>query len=609
LRLLAAFAGTAIMLTLAQQPIGIWPLAWVAYVPFILACFSETRATSNEPALQSPKDEEGSRASSIKYRVSGLYLAAFVVSTCYWLGNIYWMSFVTVVGWFAFCLYTALLWPLLAISLRWCIKKQFPLFIAVPVLIVGIEQMQGLFLGGFYWNYLAHSQYSNTTLIQIADVFGAAGVSFLVAMVNGLIAGFILSVKKSELRIENSGKNRISFHQTFIILNSKFSILVTVAAVIGTLVYGHWRINQSAQFVTQGPLIGAVQTNIPISVKKSFAAEEQIFNELLEQSSPCISADAKLVVWPETMVQAILNPQVLRLLVDDHPYKLFDEIIREHAKKGAYILAGAYDGTPRYDANNIRLAQKFNSAFLYKPDGSQSPQKYSKIYLVPFGEMLPFSNIPLIHKLFLTMSPYDFDYTIDPGTEYTVFDMQAPNTNRKYRFSVMICYEDAVPAMARKFAMDEKGQKQIDWLVNISNDGWFVRFENGKVLPATELSQHTAICAFRAVENRLAVLRSVNTGISCMIDTLGRIKNGYAAGNLPQKALNRQGVKGWFADIVPIDARTTFFSKHGPWLDFTCQLCLVLIIIEIIIERLGLKRRTKCEKGSNLNGKETPGKK
>ncbi len=577
--LLAAFAATAIMLTLAQQPIGWWPLAWVAYVPFILVCFYETK-------------------------LSKLYLAAFVVSTCYWLGNIYWMSFVTVVGWIAFCLYTALLWPLLAMSLRWCVKRQFPLFIAVPILIVGIEQMQGFFLGGFYWNYLAHSQYANITLIQIADIFGAAGVSFVVAMVNGLVAEIIIIavVRHASCVVR----------PTDAIRNTQYAILATtivIVAVIGTAVYGHWRINQSAQFVTQGPLIGAVQTNIPISVKKSFVAEEQIFNELLEQSSQCILANAKLVVWPETMVQAILNPQVLRLLVDDHQYKIFDATIREHAKKGAYVLAGAYDGTPKYDANNIRLAQKFNSAFLYKPDGSQSPQKYSKVCLVPFGEMLPFSNIPLVHKLFLTMSPYDFDYTIDPGTEYTVFDMQTPNTNRKYRFSVMICYEDAVPVMARKFAMDEKGQKQIDWLVNTSNDGWFVRFEKGKVLPATELSQHAVICAFRAVENRLAVLRSVNTGISCMIDTLGRIKDGYAAGNLPQKAFDRQGVKGWFADVVPIDARTTFFSKHGPWLDFTCQLCLVLIIIGIAIERLGLKRRTKHEKWSNLNGKETPGKK
>ncbi len=173
----------------------------------------------------------------------------------------------------------------------------------------------------------------------------------------------------------------------------------------------------------------------------------------------------------------------------------------------------------------------------------------------------------------------------------------------------MICYEDAVPFMARKFALDERGNKRINWLVNISNDGWFVRFENGKVLPATELSQHAAICAFRAVENRLAVLRSVNTGISCMIDTLGRIKDGYAAGNLPQKAFDRQGVMGWFADTVPIDARTTFFSKHGQWLDFACQLSVVVIIIAQIAERFFLKRRTKGEKGSKINGNKTPGKK
>jgi len=584
LRLLTAFAGTAIMLTLAQQPIGWWPLAWVAYVPFVLACFCETKPFK-------------------------LYLTAFVVSTCYWLGNIYWMSFVTVVGWIAFCLYTALLWPILVLSLRWCRTKRIPLFIAVPILVVGIEQMQGLFLGGFYWNHLAHSQLTNTTLIQIADIFGAAGVSFVVAMVNGLLAEIIISAKNLEFRIQNSEKNPIEPCRRFYILNSTFSILIVVAAVIGTLFYGHWRINQSAQFVTPGPMIAAVQTNIPISVKKSFAAEKQIFDELLGQSNQCIPAGAKLVVWPETMVQAILNQQVLRLLVDDHSYKLFDETIREHAKKGAYILAGAYDGTPRYDADNIRLAQKFNSAFLYKPDGSQAPQKYSKIYLVPFGEMLPFSNIPLVHKLFLKMSPYDFDYTIDPGTEYTVFEMQPQDANRTYRFSVMICYEDAVPFMARKFAMDERGNKQIDWLVNISNDGWFVRFENGKVLPATELSQHAAICAFRAVENRLAVLRSVNTGISCMVDTLGRIKDGYAAGNLPRKAFDRQGVVGWFADTVPIDARTTFFSKHGQWLDFACQLSVVVIIIAQIAERFLLKRRTKGEKGSKINDDKTPGKK
>jgi apolipoprotein N-acyltransferase len=151
--------------------------------------------------------------------------------------------------------------------------------------------------------------------------------------------------------------------------------------------------------------------------------------------------------------------------------------------------------------------------------------------------------------------------------------------------------------------MDENGpfdklrasNKRIDWLVNISNDGWFVRFSNDRVLPSTELVQHTAICAFRAVENRLAIIRSVNTGISCMIDTLGRIRDGYQAGNLPQKAFERQGVGGWFADTVPIDSRITFFSKHGQWLDLSCQLCVAGIIIAQLAERF-MKRKAARQK-------------
>jgi apolipoprotein N-acyltransferase len=335
---------------------------------------------------------------------------------------------------------------------------------------------------------------------------------------------------------------------------------------------------------------------VPQSVKQSFAAEEQILDELLNNNKQCAAAGAKLVIWPETMVQAILEPRLLHLLDDSHQYKLFDKAIREQARKGSYILAGAYGGNPRVEDNfDIRMAQKYNTAFFYKPDGNQAGEKYAKIHLVPFGEMLPFSNIPLIHKLFLKMSPYDFDYTIDPGTEFTVFEMQPEGINHTYKFSVMICYEDAVADIARHFVMDENGRKRIDWLVNISNDGWFVRFNNDRVFPSTELAQHTAICAFRAVENRSAVIRSVNTGISCMIDTLGRIKDGYQAGNLPQKAFERQGVGGWFADTVPIDSRITFFSKHGQWLDLSCQLCVAGIIIAQLAERFMKRKAAKLK--------------
>jgi len=256
---------------------------------------------------------------------------------------------------------------------------------------------------------------------------------------------------------------------------------------------------------------------------------------------------------------------------------------------GAYILLGAYGGNPRIEENfDIRLAQKYNSAFLYTPDGNQAPEKYSKIHLVPFGEVVPFASIPVIHNLMIKFSPYDFDYTLDAGKEYTVFDM-----NNEGRFGVVICYEDAVPALARRFALDKEGKKRIDWLVNISNDGWFVRFHNDKVVTSTELAQHSIVCSLRAVENRLAVVRSVNTGISCLIDTLGRIRYGYAAGNLPKRAFDRKGVEGWFADFVPVDARVTFFSKYGQWLDLSCQICLALIIMAQLVEGFVFKRETR----------------
>jgi apolipoprotein N-acyltransferase len=143
----------------------------------------------------------------------------------------------------------------------------------------------------------------------------------------------------------------------------------------------------------------------------------------------------------------------------------------------------------------------------------------------------------------------------------------------------MICYEGTVPAIARRFALDEHGRKQIDWLVNISNDGWFVRFKDGKVLPSAELPQHAATCAFRAVENRLPIVRSVNTGISCFIDSAGRIRNGFLAGTLPPDAMSRTGMPGWIVDRISIDKRTTIFSKYGQWLGHCCELCLILPII------------------------------
>jgi len=452
-----------------------------------------------------------------------------------------------------------------------------PLFLAVPLLFVGAERLQGLFLGGFFWRFLAHSQYHNISLIQIADIFGAAGVSFLIAMVNGLAAELIIAgVRRNLFRIANLLKTAI--------------VCITLVAA---LIYGKWRIAQSDEFIEAGPLVASLQSNVPQSVKRTGEASDVIFNDLLAASKTSAEAGPELIVWPETMVQAILNTDVWPFLVSSDTNKLFDKALRDHSKNTAFVLVGAYGGQVRRQSDGLAYLARYNSAFLYSNAGRQAGQKYDKIHLVPFGEVVPFRrSLPALYNLLMKLTPYNYDYSLDPGTEYTVFEMpRRQKEGPAYKFSVMICYEDTVPAIARRVAVDRHGRKQIDWLVNISNDGWFVRFDSARVLPSTELPQHAAVCVFRAVENRLAVLRSVNTGISCLIDTMGRIRNAFIAGNLPEQAVARTGCAGWFIDKMPIDKRVTFFSKYGQWLDFCCVFCLVSLIIVPALARFVRTRK------------------
>ncbi|MFA5251582.1 MAG: apolipoprotein N-acyltransferase [Phycisphaerae bacterium] len=565
----SAIVGSAAMLTVIQAPTNLSFLAWVALVPFILACSPEVK-------------------------VKRLFITAYLVSLCYWLGNLYWMLPVTPGGWIAFCMYTALLWPIAAVCLRYCRGKKIPLFLVAPILFVGAERLQGIFLGGFFWRHLSHSQYANITLIQIADIFGAAGVSFLIAMVNGLAAELIIAAEEKKIfKIGNLLKAALAG-----------------GAVAGAVIYGQYRINESGKYIEAGPLVAAVQTNVPQFVKKSHQSSEEILEELLKNSRASIEAGAELVVWPETMVQATLDKRILNRITDEYDCKTVDKILREHSKGKAFVLAGAYGGTLKMgDDFTFDLAERYNSAFLYKPDGTAAEEQYSKIHLVAFGEYIPFKKgFPPLYNLLIKLTPYDYDYTLDAGSEYTVFKMTGKekpaspllgeaegrrSQGQEYKFSVIICYEDAVPEIARRFAIDEKDKKNIDWLVNISNNGWFVRFANNKVSPSTESGQQAAICIFRAVENRLAVVRSVNTGISCLIDSVGRIRNGYIAGTLPHEAMARTGMAGWFVDRVPIDKRSTFFSRYGQWLDFCCAICFVLLMIMPALGRFLFRKGPK----------------
>lgn len=544
----AGFLLSAVILTLIQVPFDIGWLAWVGLVPFIFVC---------SPGAN-------------PWRLVWL---SYVISLCYWLGNLYWIGYVTVSGYVGFCIYMGLYWPLLALCVRYCRTKWGcgPLLLVIPLIFVGAEAWQGILITGFNWRLLGHSQYANIRLIQMADVLGVPGISFAVAMVNGLICGFVIDITKGKIfRAVNFVKAGIVF-----------------CLIIGALAYGQWRIAQSEEFLEAGPLVGSVQPNVPSNVKEVADNAAKILEDLLVPSKACMDAGAKLVIWPETMVLTTMNKSYLELCRPDSEPVRFHTIISEHAKDKSYVLFGAHAANMELDGTEYNTKEKFNSAFLYRPDGQQDAKRYDKIHLVPFGEYIPFKeSANFIYKLFLKFSPYNYDYNLTRGTDYTSFEISSDN--KTYRFGVLICYDDTDPKVTRKISV-EKGRKKADWLVNISNDGWYVRYKDGKVLPSVELSQRTVITAFRAIENRISIIRSVNTGISCLIDSVGRIRDGFISGDLPVKAMDRQGLGGWFVDRITLDKRVTFFSKHGQWLGFCCAGVWVFVIISAL--RQNIRRR------------------
>jgi apolipoprotein N-acyltransferase len=317
---------------------------------------------------------------------------------------------------------------------------------------------------------------------------------------------------------------------------------------------------------------------VPAWVKEEMDNGQKLLDDLISDSEKCFDAGAAMVCWPETMVLAPMNPDYLALCVMNSDPPRYHKQILEHTKDRGYVLFGAHTAAIGIRDGSYAITDQYNSAFLYRPDGTADPKIYHKIHLVPFGEFIPFKkSAPWIYKMILWLSPYDYDYNLTAGTEYTTFEID--HAGKPYHFGVLICYEDTDPTVTRKHVLAEDGTKKCDFLVNISNDGWYVHFKDRQVIPMVELAQRTAISVFRCVENRISIIRSVNTGISCLIEPTGRLRNSYADGSLPEPVMERQGVAGWFVDSVPTDSRITFFSKYGRWLDLVLGLFWSIILI------------------------------
>lgn len=373
----------------------------------------------------------------------------------------------------------------------------------------------------FGYALLGHSQSAFLPVIQIADLTGSAGISFLVVAVN---TGLFLALK--DMR-ETRGIRR----------EHRGLLLILGAVMAGVILYGV----QGLSRVERGdPLrVSVVQANIPLAQTWDARQKDRIIDEHLDLSRTAMADRPDLIVWPETA----FPPYIWE---DAGPLERVRDFVRENAVP---LLFGAVTHPSR---------EYYNSALWLDRDG-HSGEIYHKRHLVMFGEYIPLRRqIPLIDKL----APVD-DFTA--GQRAVLFE---PKPGVKV--SPLICVEDTVPGLAR-----DAVRNGANVLVNLTNDAWFTDSPGARL--------HLQSALFRAVENRVPLVRSTNTGISCAIDSKGGIQG--CVRNSQGREILIAGV-GSFA-VIP-GSGGSFYTKFG---DIFTLLCFLAILGTMVVIKISKRRK------------------
>ncbi len=376
-------------------------------------------------------------------------------------------------------------------------KRMALIVLADPLLWVGAEYIRSWIFSGFAWNFLGVSQVQNIALIQVASVAGVYGVSALLVMVNGALTSLVARAASPLVRkvlhldpAPRAGK----FWQRLLTSAESF---VPVVLVMLLWFWGMSRIQRWERIEKQHPAwrVALVQPNTPCIFMNSDATMRSQLALMLDQIRLASAAAPHLVVMPETAIFGAVpyDAQTMRF-------------VQEAARlSGSALLTGTLE-TEQTELSAAAPAGVlyYNAAWMFAADGTVLG-RYRKQHLVPFGEYIPLDKqIPVLQKL----APTGVSCTA--GRDASLITL-TDQEGRSIRVGSLICFEDTLPALSRKSA-----RGGADLLALMTNDAWF----NGSVEPQQHLNQSV----FRAVECGIPMVRAANSGISCVVDAVGRVR-------------------------------------------------------------------------------------
>ena len=554
--------GAGLLLAMAFPKFSVAGFAWVAPALMLAAAYGQSAGEN--------------------FRVG------YVSGLTFWLASLYWLLLIPatgfpILGWLALSAFVALFsgaWVWLVASFKfhasgiesWINRTLWALGGAAAW--VALEMLRARIFSGFPWSFLGVSQYQLVPLIQIASLTGVYGVSFLVVW-------FSLAVYSAALMIVWHPTKRHVWQA---------EIVLPLLVIAGCYVGGFFEINRS---VTAESFLSvtAVQPSVPQSLIWNASEDAKRFQQLLDLSQRALNSEGRfprvpnrenetdsgtrgtlpsaLLVWPESAVPDLDRPT-------------YDAINKFARSNQIWIILNGDDVEFHPGATNY-----FNAAFLIGPDGRWR-QAYHKRDLVIFGEYVPLVRwLPFLKWLTpitggWTAGDQPVTFEINPQeeapdepTNIIFLDTNDGSRGRSphqiIKTSPLICFEDTFPSTTREAARDDE-----DFLVNLTNDGWFG--------DSAEQWQHMANSVFRAVENGLPLLRCANNGMSCLIDGHGRIKSIFRdqyGNEYGQGALN---VK--IPLLSPAEkSAPTFYNRNGDWFGWSCVMVTILLLVRKITGR------------------------
>jgi apolipoprotein N-acyltransferase len=377
---------------------------------------------------------------------------------------------------------------------------------ALRILSLGIgltvaEWLRGHLFTGFPWNALGYALTSPLQLAQIASVIGLWGLTFIAVLVFASPA--TLADDRSETRLR------------------WLPLAVAIAVIVGFAGFGALRLARTPTRFVDGVHLRIMQPNLPQDTRFNYAAKQEVMDRYVALSDRASGPqshgirDVTHLIWPESAFPFFLTRE---------PDALAQ--IAQLLKGGTVLITGA-----------MRLAEPvnpaepmaYNSIYVIGHDGSIL-SLYDKVHLVPFGEYLPFEHF--LEGLGLQELTKQRGGFLAGDRRRLIPVPGAPAV------LPLICYEVVFP--------DEimpKGPRP-GWMVNLTNDGWF-GISAGPY-------QHLQQARLRTIEQGLPLVRAANTGISAVVDPLGRLINA-----LP---LGREGV---IDALLPQPIGTTIYARVG----------------------------------------------